>query len=371
MKPSAFRILAACLLLAGSCAWPAGARGQSPPPQPAARKFDEFTIGEGGPYHYRYEKAEPEQFKARFARYAEQLRREGARPYAIIYSARVVGWEIYNRSVASSRAYDLWTYLEPAGFDQSQVVWVNGGFREQAATELWVVPPGAQPPCPTPTVRPEDVAYCPQVYVRGGPYVPAPEGPISFKAELHVNDKKVTPTFSWQVSRGQIVRGQGTETIEVELPPGAKGEVVARVEVHGYSLECPTGASAAFAKTTVGVSHFKFDEFGDIRNGDTKARLDNLAIELQSNPTLQVHLVVYGGRLGPLGEAARRAHWLKNYLVSTRGLDPARILTVEGGFRDELSGELWVSPQGSPPPPTRATIDERYVTPKGDVRPKR
>jgi len=144
--------------------------------------------------------------------------------------------------------------------------------------------------------------------------------------------------------------------------------VVAKVEAHGYSLECPVESSVANAKTAVGVSHFKLDEFGDIRVGDTKARLDNLAIELQNDPTLQAHLVVYGGRTGPRGQAARRALQMKNYLVDSRGIDPARVITIEGGFRDELSGELWLSPLGTPAPPARPTIDGGYVRPKEAVR---
>ena len=366
MKTTLSSIFAACLLVAG--AWPPPARGQAP--QPAARKFDEFTEGFPRPrwYSSSYAEIEDKRLKERFRLYAAQLRKEGARPYAITYGPRVVEWEIYNRSVAGSRAADLWEYLTPLGFDWQQINWVNGGFREQAATELWVVPPGAQPPCPTPTVRPEEVAYCPQVYAGGNVYVPAPSGPLSFKARLYVNNSRVMPTFAWQVSQGRIVEGQGTDEIAVELPAGASGLVVARVEVHGFSLECPAESSAAFAKTTVGVSHFKLDEFGDIRMGDTKARLDNFAVELQANPSLQAHLVVYGARLGPRGQAARRAAQLKNYLVQTRGMDPSRIFTVEGGFRTELSGELWLSPSGSPPPPMRPTVDEGYVTPRGDVR---
>ncbi|MCA1618059.1 MAG: hypothetical protein LC795_01845 [Acidobacteria bacterium] len=366
MKPNASQILAACLLLLLACAFHPAARGQSR--QPSARKFDEFTTGIGGAqqrWWYRNAEAEGKELKERFRLYAEQLRKEGARPYAITYGPRVVEWEIYNRSIASMRAGALWEYLTPAGFDWSQINWVNGGFREEAATELWIVPPGAQPPCPTPTVRPEDVAYCPRVGVTGATYIPAPSGPLSFKASVSANDKKFSPTISWMVSQGRIVGGQGTDTISVELPQGASGEVLAKVVVHGYSLECPAESSAAYAKTTVGVTHFKLDEFGNIRQGDTKARLDNFAIELQNDPTLQAHLIVYGGRLGRRGEAIRRADWLKNYLVQTRGLDPARIITVEGGFRNELSGELWLSPLGAPPPPVRPTIDEDYVKPKG------
>ncbi|MBV9927992.1 MAG: hypothetical protein JOZ96_23430 [Acidobacteria bacterium] len=344
------------------------------PRQPTARKFDEFTTGAGGAnrggWYGRFEaEAERKELETRFRRYAAQLRKEGTRPYAITYGPRVVAWEIYNRSVASLRAAALWPNLTGAGFDWRQINWVNGGFREEAATELWIVPPGAQPPCPTPTVRPEDVAYCPSLRAQGKTYVPAPSGPLSFTASASVNNTNVKQTFDWAVSKGRIVRGQGTDSIEVELPPGASGEVVARVSVHGYSLECTAAATAASAKTTVGVSHFKVDEFGNINSEDTKARLDNFAMELMNDPTLEAQLVVYGGRSGPPGQAQRRADVLRNYMVNTRGIDPARVRTFIGGFRDELSGELWLAPSGAPPPPQRPTIDAGYVTEtKGGVR---
>lgn len=38
--------------------------------------------------------------------------------------------------------------------DPSRLATVNGGLREQPATELWIVPFGAEPPVPTPTVKP-------------------------------------------------------------------------------------------------------------------------------------------------------------------------------------------------------------------------
>ena len=36
-----------------------------------------------------------------------------------------------------------------------RVVVVNGGLREEAMVEVWVVPPGVEPPKPTPTVSPK------------------------------------------------------------------------------------------------------------------------------------------------------------------------------------------------------------------------
>lgn len=358
------RIFATGLLLVAIHGFPPSARGQTP--EPVARKFDEFTVGAGSPAlrWLRNHDEQSKELKARLARYAAQLRREGARPYAITYSPRVVEWEIYNRSVAGMRAAELWQ-ITGSGFDWKHINWVNGGFREVATTELWIVPHGAQPPCPTPTVRSEDVVYCPSVYVGGPAYVPRPGGPVEFKAVVKANEKKIQPTFAWSVLRGEIVGGQGTDTIVVEVPAGVLGDVVAKVEVGGYSLECPIESTAAIGRTTVGLSHFKFDEFGHIHTGDTKARLDNLAFTLQNDPSLQVHIVVYGGRVGPREQARRRADWMKDYLVMGRGMEPERIITIDGGYREESSGELWLSVRGTGAPTPAPTIDKSYVRLKG------
>ncbi|HVG17973.1 MAG TPA: hypothetical protein VNI02_02905 [Blastocatellia bacterium] len=353
------RIFAICLCLIINSSLTVPSFGQTAVPQ--AKKFDEFTEGIGSRvlrWLRNYEEQDKE-LKIRFARYARELRRVGARPYAITYSPRVVEWEIYNRSIAGMRAGALWE-LTPVGFDWKQINTVNGGFREEAATELWIVPPGAQPPCPTPTVRPEDVAYCPFVRITSTPYIPKPSGPIEFKAVVVVNDKNIQPIFAWQVSQGKIISGQSTDTIAVELPVGAVGEIVAKVELHGYSLECPLEATAAISQTAVGLSHYKFDEFGNLRMDDTKARLDNLAITLQSDPTLQAHVVVYGGRDDPPDQVRTRGAVMKDYLVN-RGLEPERIITVDGGYRNEMSGEFWLSLRGAGAPKVRPTIDKSYT----------
>jgi hypothetical protein len=345
-------VITVCLVSA------AQAFGQRQTPQ--ARKFDEFTIGTGSPeLRWRNYEEHARELRVRVAQYARQLRLEGAQPYIIGYSPRVVEWEIYNRSVAESRGNELRPFL--TGFDYRRITIINGGFREVATTELWVVPSGAQPPVPTPTVSPENVAYCPFVRVQSPPYVPRSNSPIEFKAIVEVNDRRVQPTFAWRVSQGNIIRGQGSDTILVELPNGASGEVVTRVEVNGYSIECPIQSTAAISTTTVGVSHFKLDEFGDIQLGDTKARLDNLAITLQDDPTLQAHIVAYGARVSPPDQAASRAASMRNYLIQERGVAPERIIAVNGGYRNELSGELWLSLRGTGAPPTRSTVDERYV----------
>ncbi len=346
--------------------------------QPRARKFDEFTVGIGSPvpqWMKSYDEQHKE-FESRIARYARQLRKEKARAHIIGYSRRVLEWEWHDRSVGEMRAGQAKSELSRHGFAEAGVVALDGGFRETAATELWIVPRGAQPPAPTPSVRPEDVAYCPFVRVEGAPFVPVPSGALEFRASVKSKDGKIQPTFSWQVSRGKIVSGQGTNTIAVEVPEGSSGDVVARVDVGGYSLECPLTSTAVVSKTTYGVGHFKFDEYEDICPGDEKARLDNLAIELQNNPSLRAYVIFYGGRCYSScmldyprhrprrprkGEAAKRAARIKQYLVSTRGLDPERISVNDGGHRESWTAELWIVPGGANPPAPTPTVQAEDI----------
>ncbi len=346
--------------------------------EPQARKFDELTIGIGSPRSWwtgNYQEQEKE-MERRLLRYARQLRRERARAYIIGYGPRVVEWEIYNRSYGDMRAGQAQERLSSLGFDYRRITTIDGGFREMAITDLWIVPPGAQPPRPTPTITPEDVAHCPFVRVGGSPYIPKPNGPLEFKAIVESNDKKIQPMFAWRVSQGKIINGQGTDTIAVEVPDEASGDVIAKVDVGGYSLECPITTTSAISKTTFGVSHFKFDEYGDICSGDEKARLDNLAIELQNNPEFQVYVIFYGGRCYsscgydyPLhrprrprkGEAEARAARIKPYLANTRGLDPERIFVISGGHRESWTAELWIVPKGAKPPAPTPTVQPEDI----------
>ena len=332
------------------------ARAQSQPP---ARKFDEFTEGIGS-LHYRFGtyQQDEQEVKKRIAAYAKELRRFGARPYAITYGPR---------SIAEMRASSLWSAGLSGYFDWRNINVVNGGFREVAATELWIVPPGAQPPCPTPTFKEEDVAYCPSVRIEGSPYAPPPVDAITFRVKLNVNSASVKPRYVWSVSTGDIVAGQGTESITVAVPEHAKGEVVARVRLEGFSLECPGQSTTATARPAFGVQHVRLEEFGNINYEDELARLDHLAITVQQDPRLQVHIVFYGGRSSRQSEALRRALRARDYLVNSRGVAPERIFTLDGGYRNEVSGEFWLS-VGANPPPLRPTMHRDFVKPVKPIR---
>jgi hypothetical protein len=95
------------------------------------------------------------------------------------------------------------------------------------------------------------------------------------------------------------------------------------------------------------VTSRKFDEYGNIRFNDEKARLDNYAIQLQNEPTAQGVIIGYGSCQG---EGETRGNRAKDYLVNTRGIDGSRITVIDGGCRSELKVELWIVPSGATAP---------------------
>jgi hypothetical protein len=106
---------------------------------------------------------------------------------------------------------------------------------------------------------------------------------------------------------------------------------------------------------------FQFDTYGNIPRNDVKARLDNFANALQENPGAQGYIIAYGGRRGYAGEAQRRADFARDYLVNTRGIDAGRLVTIDGGFREEATTELWIVPAGATPPTASPNVDPSEV----------
>ena len=119
----------------------------------------------------------------------------------------------------------------------------------------------------------------------------------------------------------------------------------------------------------------KFDEYGNIGWRDERARLDNLAVEARNDPTAVACLICYGGRRAHEGEARRRCTRAARYLKTTGGIEASRVVTLDGGFRQELTVELWLLPAGSTPPTASPTLDPSEVTVIKDAprrkRPKR
>lgn len=195
-----------------------------------------------------------------------------------------------------------------------------------------------------PPVRP----VCPAVEI-SCPTAVAIDQPLTFTSRTSGGTPGVNPVYNWTVSAGTITEGQGTDTIKVDTTGLAGQTVRASLSIGGYNLDC-----AADCAVTIPVPKLvsrRFDEFPDISRNDEKARLDNFGIELQNDPTSTGYVIVYPAKSrGRRGEVQQHAARVIDYLVNSRNLDQHRIVTLVGPARDQLTVELWVTPQGAAAP---------------------
>ncbi len=176
--------------------------------------------------------------------------------------------------------------------------------------------------------------------------------------------------YTWTVSPGsaRILTGEGTPTITVDSTEFAGQSVTATLVVDDGSGE-PECRQTAQATTVVPPTEERerpsrqFDICCGCSFDDQKARLDNLAVELQAEPSSTTYVIAYGGRTSRIGQANLLGERARDYLVTNRAIDQSRIVVINGGFREEDCVELWIVPSGSTPPQPTPTVGA------GDVRP--
>jgi hypothetical protein len=251
----------------------------------------------------------------------------------------VYTWSVTGGRLSGEGKTVSWDLTGVANGTYTATVEVNDGNQHTASGSATVTvadcsgcvaPP---PPCPTISVScPSDID---------------PGQPITFTASVSGGPANATFTYNWSVSAGTISSGQGTSSITVDTAGLSGTSVTATVNIGGADPSCSATASCTTAVKTPKPTPNKFDEYGNIKFNDEKARLDNYAIQLQNTPGSAATIIVYGSCAG---EAQARGDRAKDYLVNTRGIEAGRITVVDGGCRSDLTVQLWVVPQGADAP---------------------
>ncbi len=173
--------------------------------------------------------------------------------------------------------------------------------------------------------------------------------------------------YNWTVTpaKARILSGAGTPTITVDST-GLDGQrITAKVVVDDGSGEpaCNQNVEAStYVPPSPRVENAArlFDICCACSSDDQKARLDNLAVTLQSDPSVVAYLISYAGQASRAGHANQIGSRSRDYLVAQRRLNSSRVMVVDGGLRAESCLELWLVPNGARPPqpkPTVATTD--------------
>jgi hypothetical protein len=176
--------------------------------------------------------------------------------------------------------------------------------------------------------------------------------------------------YNWKVtpSSARIISGQGSPTLNVDST-GLGGQRITATLVADDGSFDPACAQTVQAVSAIAPLEKKiivareFDECNSCSFDDQKARLDNLAVELQNDPSTRAYILAYGGRMSPLGQVEKLMSRSRDYLITQRGIDASRIVVVNGGFREEDSVELWLVPSGAAAPRPTPTVQAGDVNP--------
>jgi hypothetical protein len=119
-------------------------------------------------------------------------------------------------------------------------------------------------------------------------------------------------------------------------------------------LRCSTPIEST--DQTFGFLPQKFAEYSNISLASERRRLGDFAKLLRRFNSTQGHIIAYAGKNAAAGEANRLADRAKNYLVKSRGIKPARLLTIDGGHREKPTVELYIVPLGVTPPAAAPSV---------------
>ncbi len=149
---------------------------------------------------------------------------------------------------------------------------------------------------------------------------------------------------------------------------GAAPKMAANNQAFAQGSQRPTGSHFLYTDESESASPSQgqqcvqpIDHYGDLRSNDTRARLDNFAIQVHQQPGAKGYIVIYGPRRGRQGAAQRSLNFQIDYLAQ-RGIPAHRLITRLGGYREEMVTELWMIPGNcTPPSPTPTVLPSQVV----------
>lgn len=318
--------------------------------KPVALKFDEFS--KSSVYA-----SDSEMISKRLERFAMQLKKQPQMQALIIgYDRRK---QYYNNEyqIGDNAILGVQRELESYGIDEKRVVRIVGGVREDESYELWLLPQNAEMPKTHPEFEQSDIIYClGKAYFTGAYYTFDRNKPLEFSSNINPDRLPHGVNFEWEISTGRITEGQGTEKIKVDVSETTQNYLTVKLNFKGQALECndQTTRNVTFVKFP-----YKLAEFSG-QGEDFKIFPMELLGELSDNPQLQAKLYVYAPRENSSKTLIAGMQRAKRTMQFMRF--PIEKYPFEsGGYRENLTFEIWLYLKGTEPPQPTPTVDSKFI----------
>ena len=109
-------------------------------------------------------------------------------------------------------------------------------------------------------------------------------------------------------------------------------------------------------------TYSRFDSYDNTRDAiETRIVLDNLAKQLNSEPSLRAYLVAYVGKRACRDEANFCLRQAKLYLKEKHNIDSTRVTFLDGGFQMNWVVQIWIGFSQNKPPEKEMTLSKNQV----------
>jgi hypothetical protein len=177
------------------------------------------------------------------------------------------------------------------------------------------------------------------------------------------NSEIVKPLlFRWSISKGKIKSGQGTPKVtigDLDRVETRSNAVRVEVVVEGGPPELGNEKSCVIRIDSSCSLAPLIDQYSSVSN-DEAQHLDRFAQRLKASPPESIgYIISYAGKSACIYEANWRVSHALEYLVERHNIPAERIVTVDGGYRDEWTVELFIQPNTACGPlaaPTRKRV---------------
>jgi hypothetical protein len=204
--------------------------------------------------------------------------------------------------------------------------------------EIWIVPPGAQPPacreCSTSrdqesdfvdsiTRSPSPKARCPKLAIIAPTKINMPGSIISFRAKVS-GRRPIKITYKWSVNAGKIESGQGTRLVKVRTPIGQDiSSVRAYLTVRGLNPICDSSTSVVAGLANQPVVD-PFDRYGDVSFDIEKEKLRSAFEILAKYPKVRLLLI----KRSPANVGGKRINDIRSFILNNLQMSPDRFQLV-------------------------------------------